>query len=195
MLQIDRIINSVMNSNTYIIRAENTKDVWLVDCGDTARILELLAPDEQIVGVLITHGHSDHIYGLNELITTFPNVRIYTNEYGREQLFSAKKNLSSFHEEYVDVVIFDSAIIEIVDEGDMINISDLSIGVYATPGHAPSCLCYEIGDYLFTGDAYIPGVKVFTGFPKSNKKQAEESLERILIMAGYKIVMPGHTIH
>jgi glyoxylase-like metal-dependent hydrolase (beta-lactamase superfamily II) len=33
---------------------------------------------------------------------------------------------------------------------------------------------------LFSGDSYIPGLKVVASFPKSNKKQAEKSLQRIL---------------
>lgn len=64
-----------------------------------------------------------------------------------------------------------------------------------TPGHEPSCVSYRIGDMLFTGDAYMPGVKVVTTFPRSNKQLAAESLVRLQEMerSGLK-VMSGHWI-
>ena len=64
--------------------------------------------------------------------------------------------------------------------------------VHETPGHHPSCLTFEIGDYLFTGDAYIPGEKVVTILPGADKTLAAESLERIKRMAEGKVVCPGH---
>jgi len=66
--------------------------------------------------------------------------------------------------------------------------------VYHTPGHNPSCLTYEIGDYLFTGDAYIPGVKVVTTLKGGDKAKAAESVERILRLAEGKTVCAGHEV-
>lgn len=63
--------------------------------------------------------------------------------------------------------------------------------VYHTPGHNPSCLTYEVGDYLFTGDAYIPGVKVVTTLKGGDKAKAAESVERILRLAEGKTVCAG----
>ena len=51
-----------------------------------------------------------------------------------------------------------------------------------------------MGDVIFTGDAYIPGVGVNTIPPKSNKKQAKESLERILKLAEGKTILSGHYV-
>ena len=62
------------------------------------------------------------------------------------------------------------------------------------PGHDESCLCYEIDENLFTGDAYIPGVKTVTTFPHSSKKKALESDLRISSLARGMTVYPGHTI-
>ena len=63
--------------------------------------------------------------------------------------------------------------IRIVADGDEIVLSDeLKAKVIATPGHHPSCLTYIIDNAIFTGDSYIPDVKVVTNLPKGNKKQA-----------------------
>lgn len=50
----------------------------------------------------------------------------------------------------------------------------------------------RVGKLVVTGDAYIPGVKVVTMLPHSDKSKAKESVERILKLAGGRTVMPGH---
>jgi hypothetical protein len=47
---------------------------------------------------------------------------------------------------------------------------------------------------LFTGDAYIPGVKVVTTLKGGDKVKAAESVERILRLAEGKTVCAGHEV-
>ena len=65
--------------------------------------------------------------------------------------------------------------------------------VYETPGHHPSCLTFEVEDYLFTGDAYIPGVKVVTNLPGGNKEKAKASKERIEVLMSSHQLCAGHS--
>ena len=144
-----------------------------------------------ITAVLLTHGHFDHIYGLNELLRRNPQARVYTNEAGRAMLSDARKNMSAYHE--TPFVLEYPEAVEIVADGDEIVLGD---GVVAravfTPGHSPSCITWVVGDMLFTGDAYIPGIKVVTKVPGGDRRQAAESLERILQLAEGRRVLPGH---
>ena len=79
--------------------------------------------------------------------------------------------------------------------GDSTELFDgICLKVIATPGHNPSCLTFQIGDYLFTGDSYIPDVKVVTNLPGGNKKQAQESLSMILKLVEGKNICPGHLV-
>ena len=80
-------------------------------------------------------------------------------------------------------------------EGNELDVLGETCEVFETPGHDPSCLCFRIAQALFTGDAYIPGVKVFTGFPYSDKKLAAESLQRIISLISRITVFPGHELH
>lgn len=192
MLTVDYITNRVFNSRTYILSDEKYDRVWLVDCGDTDRVLEMIGK-KSVEGVLLTHAHSDHIYGMEELIKLFPVVMIYINAAGVEALKSPKLNISHYHSEYPDISIDAPDNVYVLKEGDSLEVLGMPVHVYETPGHAPSCLTYIIGQMAFTGDAYIPGVKVFTGFPHANKKQAAESVERILQLAADCQIMPGHS--
>ena len=192
MFSVDYFTNRVFNSRTYILSKEGSDEVWLVDCGDFDRIQERIG-NKGIKGVLLTHAHSDHIYGLEALMEQFPHVQIYTNQAGVEALKSPQLNISRYHSEYPDISIDGPENVCIIKEGDQLVILGVRVQVYETPGHDPSCLTYIIEDKAFTGDAYIPGVKVFTGFPRSNRKQAAESVEKIIRLSSGLLVMPGHS--
>ena len=162
---VDYIVNRIFNSVTYIVPINGQKDCYLVDCGDVELII---SQGWQIKSVLLTHVHTDHIYGLNKLIDSFPNVSIYTNEYGKEALLNPKLNFSRYHEDVDDFIITrPDNVVVIKEEGLLHLIGGNEINVLFTPGHDPSCLSYCVGGIVFTGDSYIPDVKIVTSLPKS----------------------------
>ena len=185
MLHVGYITNWVFNSRTYIL-TDDSDNVWLVDCGDVEPLLSVLG-NKKVKGVLLTHAHFDHIYGLPLLQEKFPDVAIYTNEWGKRALANAKLNMSLYHESPVRV---DCSNVRIVKEGDKV----FGFDVYETPGHNPSCLCYANDEAIFTGDAYIPDSKVVTNLPHCDKTLAQSSVERILRLAEGKMVLPGHEV-
>ena len=67
MIKIQTIVNSVINSCTYILSVNHFNDYWLIDVGDIDKIEQLIGVDACVRGVFITHAHYDHIYGLNKL--------------------------------------------------------------------------------------------------------------------------------
>ena len=188
----DYIVNRIFNSITYILPTGNEKDCWLADCGDVEKVIE---QGWNVLGVLLTHAHCDHIYGLNKLLEIFPSAKVYTNEAGLEGLLNPKVNFSRYHEDVDDFVLSKPENGVLVKEGDTICLSDdVSFDVIETPGHEPSCVCYMNDECIFTGDAYIPGIKVVTSFPRSNKTQAAASETRIKELAKGKIIYAGHKI-
>lgn len=193
---VGHIVNSVYTSRTYYLFVSGCLEVWLVDCGDVDVLVHELESLKgsvfSIKGVLLTHSHYDHIYGLPRLKKLFPEVLVYTNEIGRKMLGSDKLNMSKYHE---DPIVFESENVVLCKEGYCVELfNGVSAKVYETPGHNGSCLTYEVGEYLFTGDSYIPGIKVVTNLPGGNKEMAARSLERILQLAEGKVVCPGHVV-
>lgn len=174
-------INSLFNSLSYRC------DSMLLDPGD-----EWDGFDDVSI-VLLTHAHFDHIYGLNRVIELNPNVKIYTNESGREMLLNARKNMSYYNES--PFVISNPSHIVTVEDGEEIPIGKgLTAKAIFTAGHNPSCITWLIGDSLFTGDSYIPGIKVVTNLPGGNKEQAEESIALIKRLSDGKTIYSGHKI-
>ena len=185
------IVNKISNSITYIIPTCTYRNCFLVDCGDIEKIIE---QGWNVLGVFLTHAHTDHIYGINKLLDIFPNALIYTNEAGKKGLLNPRWNLSHYHYDIEDFVISKVDNVYLLDKEGILNLTGgLSVDIFFTPGHDPSCITYRIEDCLYTGDSFIPGIKVVTTFPRCNKQQAEESLLRIqeLERKGLKI-KSGH---
>lgn len=232
MIQLQRIVNSMFSSNSYLIGKEGSMQFWLVDVGDVQPVVDLLPEGGEIIGLLLTHTHFDHLYGMNDLHERFPRCVVYTSEYGAKALFSAKLNLSRYHESPIEymgkevrvlkdgdtVQLFNDGLLKdngsLTDDrspqghgslvgdrlmkdvclpnGDSPLVDDSILTVYETPGHCPSCLTYSVGQYLFTGDSYIPGMAIVTNLPKGDKLLAQSSLERIMALAEGKSICAGH---
>ena len=190
MLIVKQIVNRVFASNTYVISSEGSLDYWLVDVGDFEEVLHILPSGANVKGVFLTHTHFDHIYGINDLHGAFPHCDVYTSEYGKEALYSEKKNFSFYHER---PIIFEGKRVTVLQEGDAISLYPfVELKVYYTPGHCPSCLTYVVDNKLFTGDSFIPDVKVVSKLPRGNKELAKASEQRIINLSIGKDVYSVH---
>ena len=186
---IRQVVNSVFNSCTYVI--SHGDGSWLVDCGDVDQILPCI--DGRVEGVLLTHAHFDHIFGLNNLLSIFPTIPIVTNLAGKDALLSDKLNFSRYHEE---AFVLDSPDnIKLIHDGDCVQLHEgLQAKAVLTPGHGPDCVTWIVEDALFTGDSYIPGVKTVTNFPLSDKSLAARNENLIRELAVKRTVYPGHAL-
>lgn len=192
MLKVESVVGKVMDSIVYALSNGFNSDYYLVDIGDFDAIRCLLPEDANVCGVFITHGHHDHIFGINALKKAYPDCVVYASEACARMLASSKLNLSM----YLEMPMEYTGEVSILHDGDTVKLfDDIAITVIATPGHNPSCLCFMVDNFLFTGDSYMPGVKVVTNLPGGNKRLAQESVEKILKFAEGKVMLPGHLIH
>lgn len=189
-MEIRQIINSVFNSNTFILSDVDSLNVFLIDVGDFGSIISQMKKDAVIKGVFLTHTHYDHIYGIRELVKVYPECIIYTSSFGQEALASSKKNFSRYHN---DSIVLVNSNLQVLKEGDKVLLfPNTELEVYETSGHDKSCLTYKIGKHVFSGDSFIPSLKVITSFPGSNKIEANISVQRIISLANGNNLYPGH---
>lgn len=191
-MKIIRFVNSIFTSNSYLICFEESDSVFVVDPGDSIPILDWLKNNHKsLKGILITHSHFDHIYGINDLYGHFPMIQIYASENAKEGMLSAKLNRSYYTE---NPFVVNCININIVAEADTILLTQSHYAnVIYTPGHNNDCLSFEIENNVFTGDSFIPGIKVHTKSKNSDKKQAEDSIKRIIEQFDDDtMIWPGH---
>ncbi len=187
---IERIVNTLFRSNTYLLHEGRQTDYWLVDIGDIDPVMSLLPDGAKVKGVFLTHTHFDHIYGINALLKSFHECLVFTSEHGQEGLYSDKLNCSRYSGK---PFVYRADNVRILNEGDSVELWPGGVvNAFETFGHDWSCLTYKIGDAVFSGDSYLPGFKVFTKFVKSDKEQAVVSEQRILELSRGCVVYPGH---
>lgn len=105
-------------------------------------------------------------------------------------------NFSRYHDDVEDFIILSPQNVRVIEKEGTLKIDDdLTIEVLFTPGHEPSCLSFIIDKNIFTGDAYILGVKTVVTFPRSNKQLAIESENKLKLMEQERYnIFPGHWV-
>jgi len=194
MVEVERFINSRFNSNTYIIAHPEHDNVWIVDPGDTDDVFEWMRVHSKttVTEVLLTHSHFDHMYGINEVISRFPSVKVYVaNEYGKEALSDAKKNGSKYTEEGPIVIKDNSRIVFYSKE--VVLWDDERINVLYTPGHSDDSVCLYVGRMLFTGDTLIEDVRTVTKLKTGSVEKLSETVSPLKKLQGNGLyIYPGH---
>lgn len=191
-MMVRRFVNSIFESNTYVLWPDTGRSAWAIDPGDAEPVVRFLEEQGRTLeGILLTHSHHDHIYGVNELQDRCGRALIYASREAVAGLYSPKLNMSRYYLQPYEVRVQD---IQCVSEGTVIPLGrDTGARVLETPGHHPSCLTFAVGDDLFTGDSLIPEVKVVTILPGGDKALARQSIERLFREFGAQTrVRPGH---
>ena len=189
-VKILQINNNLLHSCTFIFEC---KYLLLIDPGEPKPIIEhIKQTNKQLIAILLTHCHADHIYGIAEILKIYPNTPIYCSLSTLKGLFDNKQNLSFTIPDY-PINIPHSLLVNIIEEGEYY-INNLKVVVIETPGHSDDCLTYIIGEHIFTGDSFIPFCKVFAKWPRSQKDLASRNEKKLIeiINNNKYIVHPGH---
>lgn len=76
-MKIERVVVGYLEENCYVLR--KNEDVLIIDPGDEIDKIKTVIGDNNVVGVLVTHSHFDHIGALSyfdkSLIYDFSNLK------------------------------------------------------------------------------------------------------------------------
>ena len=171
---------------TFVNQRAFSCNVYVCSAGECSFIVDLGYYDSEIENylktippvkfVLQTHGHFDHIMGLNAFSKKNPDVEYYCFKDELEVIcdFRVNGSLMSGYA-YTPEVSFKT-----LKEG-LVNIHGQEIKVIYTPGHTiGSCMFYlEKEKVVFTGDTLIETSIGRTDLPTGNEREIFRSLKKI----------------
>lgn len=191
---VEKIVNSPINSNCFIVYQANCSSCIIVDPGskDSFEIIAFITKNNLIPEfVILTHAHFDHVWGINELKSKY-DIKIIGSQLCSTKIVASKKNMSLFY----DQIGFETGPCDITIESieNILFWNDVKIDFISTPGHTDCSISFIISDKIFVGDLIIPGFKTVTKLPSGNKKDLIGSLDCIeaLYKARNLKVYPGH---
>lgn len=166
-----------VDNNVWVIGDDS--EVMVIDpAHDVAKILEVVG-DREVMAVLLTHGHDDHIRAAAEFSDEV-EAPLYLNP-ADSMLWDA-----IYPERKVDAEI---------KEGDTFTIGDTTLTAIHTPGHSPGSTCFYAPDLgvLFSGDTLFNGGPGATGRSYSSFETIVESIRtKLLVLPEATVVNTGH---
>ena len=193
------IYYSRIGANSFIGYNEN-KEGFLVDpgCNPEGAITDHIKKlGVNIVAILITHGHFDHIHALEEVCKAFPNARVYISVVEADFLENTDFNLSAEPEVLEDgyhILTYVPKHLIKVSDGEIIKEAGFEIKVIETPFHTKGSACYyvESEKALFTGDTLFFTTIGRTDLPTGSNRTIESSLAKLKELPDGIKVYPGH---
>lgn len=184
--------SGMLGVNTYLAVDEETNKGFIVDPGGYNPMLTKKVQDDNVIieYIIITHGHADHICGVNAHRRDFPDARIVANAAEEPMLNDENFNMSaSFGTP--DTVKPDI----LVNDGDEINVGSITLKFFHTPGHSPGGMCIysEKDNVVFCGDTLFKQSVGRTDFPGCSFSELMSSIkEKLFTLPDNTNVFPGH---
>ncbi|MFP4078342.1 MAG: MBL fold metallo-hydrolase [Candidatus Izemoplasmataceae bacterium] len=179
--------------NSYLLYDDG--EAFIIDPGsNTGALKETVdALGVKVKGILLTHGHFDHINGVNILLDTY-DVPVYIHEKDRDFLFDPGLNLSiHMGGAAARFKLKDKAKLVTFTEKDTFPLGPSEITVTHTPGHTRGGVLFHYRDVIFTGDTLFKETIGRTDLPTGDEHALLASVRRMGRMIDLNTVLyPGH---
>lgn len=190
-MKVERFLTGILSTNCYVAWNEQTKEAVIVDPAAYSKKLAEFLREEGLKpqAVLLTHGHFDHIMGLDALLEEYP-VPVYVHGAEKGLIADPKTNLSLT---YTNGYVFEDA--TYVTDGQKIAAAGVTFEVLFTPGHTSGGCCYyaETENMLFSGDTLFRGSVGRSDLPTGDETTLIRSIkEKLLVLPENTVVYPGH---
>lgn len=192
-MNVRNMPSGMLMVNTYLVIDENTKKGFIVDPGGFDKKLCSVVEQSGISleYIILTHGHVDHIGGVEDYRKKFPQIKVVAAKAELEMLKNPDFNMSSMMGMSPVSLVPDITVVE----GDCISVGDIDIRFVMTPGHSPGGMCIIIDKekVVFSGDTLFAQSIGRTDFPGCSFEKLINSIkEKLFILDDDTVVYPGH---
>jgi len=171
---VTRLVVGPLATNCYVVAAG--EEAVVIDPGAQVGKIVKAVRGLNVLAVLATHGHSDHVGGVDGFLaeTNAPFLAPAADAPLLQRHVSAEPS-------------------RLLRDGDRLECGALTLEFVATPGHTPGSCCYYAPGVLFSGDTLFAGGVGRTDLPGGSGEALFTSIrERIFTLADETVVYPGH---
>jgi hydroxyacylglutathione hydrolase len=189
-LRVEQLSLGPMGTNCYVVRADSApSEAVVVDpSGDATELRLFLARlGATCVGILITHGHFDHLLGVADLAEG-TGAPVYMPEGERSLLESPQPaHLPA------GVALRPWTPDVLVTGGETVELAGIELEVLSVPGHSPAHVAYHADGSLFSGDVLFAGSVGRADLPGADWNTLLGSIRMLVeTLPADTVVYPGH---
>lgn len=190
-MKVEKFVTGIISTNCYLVINEDTKQAVVIDPAACPSYLMSHIKSEglKIEAILLTHGHFDHIMGIDGFLLEF-DVPVYVHEEDADAMEDPVLNQSST---YTSGYTFGKA--RYLRDRQTLELAGYTFQVIHTPGHTKGGCCYYVAseNVLFSGDTLFQNSVGRTDFVNSSTSDLVHSVrEKLFLLPDDTMVYPGH---
>lgn len=188
---LKKLIVGPLGTNCYLFGSSKTNEIVIIDPGAEPKTIieEIDKMGSKPTAILLTHGHFDHSQRVGKI----------KRHYDVPLMFNKKEYDSGvFNRKEAD---------KWLEEGDEIEVGELTLHILETPGHSPGSLSFyskdikqmdgrNIDGILFTGDLLFRRSIGRSDVPGGNQEELFSSIKKKIMynsdLSDDFLVFPGH---
>jgi glyoxylase-like metal-dependent hydrolase (beta-lactamase superfamily II) len=192
-MQIRTFKLGALDTNCYLVwdDADDTKEAFIVDPADFTDEVRAVIEDEglSLKYVILTHGHGDHVGGVNAVLAAFPGAKLAAGKDEAPILGDPSYNFTEYITGRVETFRPDV----LLSDGDELTVGSIPVKVIATPGHTIGGISLLVPGAVFAGDTLFRASIGRTDLPTGDYATLERSIrERLYTLPDDTDVYPGH---
>jgi glyoxylase-like metal-dependent hydrolase (beta-lactamase superfamily II) len=203
---IERVVSKMFDQNTYLVWKQGESKAVAIDPGfEVESLIALIRSNRlSLAEIWITHGHADHIMGLDRLHKEFPDAAIVISAAEKPLLTDPEKNLSS----PMGFPVVAPEATKIINGGDSFEVAGMHVRTFEISGHSPGSIVFIVTNQepasAFVGDVIFQGsVGRADLMPSEGQKNMHTLIsgirEKLFTLPEDTMLFPGHgpatTIH
>lgn len=190
-MKVEKFVTGIISTNCYLAVNEETRQTAVIDPAACPSYLmgHIKSEGLKIEAVLLTHGHFDHIMGLDGFLKEY-DVPVYLHRDDEQLIKDPGLNQSGV---YTSGYTFGSA--TYIEDNETLKTAGFEFKVLHTPGHTPGGVCYyaEAEKVLFSGDTLFQSSVGRTDFPLGSMSDLVRGIrEKLMVLPDDVFVYPGH---
>lgn len=195
-LRIETFTEAMFGENCLVVSVQDGGACWIIDPSFPPQPEQALgyiaSHDMKSATIVLTHGHADHIAGVEHILHDWPDAEIWIGAEDDAMLTDANLNLSAPFG--VQLITPKPADLHL-DHGQTLHLDGMQWTVLDTSGHSPggrSIYCAQAG-VVIVGDALFAGSVGRVDFPGSDGQQLMDNIRKHLFsLPDETVVYTGH---